>query len=92
MTMPRRVSDIVEHADSLAARFEQYSPGPDDKRDPEAYTALRQAALARAEAERSVQQAVQDARAAGFSWRSIGVVVGTSGEAARQRYSARQDA
>jgi hypothetical protein len=60
--------------------------------EPEAFTALRRAALARADAERSVQQAVTQARASGYSWRSIGAVIGTSGEAARQRYGATRNA
>ncbi|MDP9406921.1 MAG: hypothetical protein M3P95_03260 [Actinomycetota bacterium] len=90
--MPRSVSEILEHGAELAQRFEDYTPRPEDERDPQAYRALREAALTRAEAERSVQQAVTQARASGYSWRSIGAVIGTSGEAARQRYGATQDA
>ncbi len=87
--MPRSVKEILEHGDELAKRFEDYEPRPEDKRDPEAYLALRQAALTRAEAERSIQQAVTRARTSGYSWHSIGAVIGTSGEAARQRYGAK---
>ena len=90
--MPRTVPEILNHADDLAKRFEDYTPRPEDERDPQAFTALRQAALDRAEAERSVQHAVAEARARGYSWRSIGAVIGTSGEAARQRYGAAQEA
>lgn len=43
-------------------------------------------------AERSIAAAVTDARAHGFSWATIGTMLGTSGEAARQRYGAKQQA
>lgn len=41
----------------------------------------------RSAAERHMLAAVQAAREAGLSWAAIGSLVGTSGEAARQRYS-----
>jgi hypothetical protein len=92
MTMPRTVQDILDHADELARRFDTYEPTAADERDPATYKALRDAAMARAEAERSIAAAVADARAAGYSWASIGAMLGTSGEAARQRYGATQQA
>ena len=92
MTVPRTVQDILDHADDLARRFETYEPNAADERDPHTYTALRDAAMARAEAERSIAAAVVDARADGYSWASIGAMLGTSGEAARQRYGTRQQA
>ena len=49
-------------------------------------TALRLAAFKRASAERELGEAVAAARVADLSWRQIGEIVGTSGEAARQRY------
>ena len=39
-----------------------------------------------AQAERHVLDAIRGARDAGMSWAAIGNMVGTSGEAARQRY------
>ncbi len=90
--MPRTVQDILDHADELARRFETYEPAAADERDPRTYAALRDAALARAEAERSIAAAVVDARADGYSWASIGAMLGTSGEAARQRYGMKQQA
>jgi hypothetical protein len=90
--VPRRVSDILAHADELARRFEDYEPRPEDERDPAIYLALRDAVLTRSQAERAVAHAVAAARADGFSWASIGSLLGTSGEAARQRYGASQDA
>jgi hypothetical protein len=86
MTMPRTAQEIVKHGDDLAKRFEDYEPRVDDERDPEILAALRRSVLARSEAERSIQQAVTEARKHGYSWRTIGGLIGTSGEAARQRY------
>ena len=90
--MPRTVHDILAHADELAQRFEDYEPSSEDERDPAAFTALRDAALSRSRAEASVVAAVADARAHGYSWVTIGSLLGTSGEAARQRYGSSQKA
>ncbi len=90
--MPRTVKEILEHAEQLAERFEQYEPRAEDERDPQAFLALRDAAASRSEAERSVQAAVANARAQGYSWQVIGSLLGTSGEAARQRYVTKQKA
>lgn len=84
--MPRSVADILAHADELAARFEDYEPQPGDERDPAAVIALREAAVERSAAERHVRDAVATARKAGLPWATIGSYLGTSGEAARQRY------
>lgn len=84
--MPRTVEEILKHADDLAKRFEDYEPSADDKRDPQVFAALWGAVVARSDAERLIREAVESARASGFSWASIGSIVGTSGEAARQRY------
>lgn len=85
--MPRSVAEILQHADQLAARFESYEPDPSDEFDPAAASALRAAVMERSEAERHLIQALRQARAAQLSWSGIGAWVGTSGEAARQRYS-----
>jgi len=90
--MPRTIQDILDHGDQLAKRFEDYEPTRDDERDTDVFAALRQAVGARTEAERSIQQAVGEARSHGYSWRTIGSLIGTSGEAARQRYGVRQEA
>ena len=84
--MPRTVKEILDQADELAARFEAHEPDPDDVSDAAALRAVRQAFQARAETERRVTDAVSVARAEGHSWAAIGAMVGTSGEAARQRY------
>ena len=87
MSMPRTVDEILQHADELAARFEEYEPSEADELDTEAVARLRQAVQERSDAERHLLQAVQMARRSGMSWAAIGAFVGTSGEAARQRYA-----
>lgn len=82
--MPRTAQEILDNADELAARFEHGEP--DDLRDATALRVVREAFLARAETERTLRDAVVRARHDGHSWSSIGAMVGTSGEAARQRY------
>jgi hypothetical protein len=89
--LPRTVQEILDHADELAARFEDYEPDAADARDTAALKALRNAVLARSEAERDLAEVVRRAHDAGYSWRSIGNLLGTSGEAARQRYGNRRD-
>ena len=84
--MPRSVEDILKHADELAKRFEDYEPRAEDGREPDALSGLRRAVTARSDAERSIRDAVDRARQAGLSWALIGSAIGTSGEAARQRY------
>lgn len=84
--MPRTIDEIISQAEALAVRFEDHEPDADDIKDANDLREVRQAFLARAEAERRVTEAVVKARAAGHSWASIGAMVGTSGEAARQRY------
>lgn len=84
--MPRSVDDILAHAEELAERFENYEPQPGDERDPAIIIELRDAAIERSAAEQHVRAAVQHARAAGLPWATIGTYLGTTGEAARQRY------
>ena len=85
--MPRTVDEILQHADELAARFENYDPSESDELDAQAVALLRAAVLERSDAERHLVAAVRAARAAGMTWTAIGTLVGTTGEAARQRYS-----
>ena len=87
--MPRTVEEILAHADELAARFEHYEPNPADEIDAGAVALLRAAVAERSEAERHLLDAVRQARKLGMSWATIGALVGTSGEAARQRYASK---
>ena len=82
--MPRSIEEILEQADELAARFEAHEPG--EVVDASALRTVRSAFLERAQAERRLADAVSVARAEGHSWSTIGAMVATSGEAARQRY------
>ena len=83
--MPRTAQEILDRADELAARFEHHEPGG-DVREADALRSVREAFLMRADAERALNDAVVRARHEGHSWGSIGAMVGTSGEAARQKY------
>jgi hypothetical protein len=85
--MPRSTQEILDHADELAERFESYEPAEGDQRPVEEYM-LERAALDRARSERQVVDAVIAARAAGASWQKIGSLLGTSAQAAQQRYAA----
>jgi hypothetical protein len=84
--MPRSLQDILDRADLLADRFESHEPDPAEVRDATALRAVRSAFAELAEAEARLASAVSVARAQGHSWSAIGAMVGTSGEAARQRY------
>ncbi len=85
--MPRSIQEILDHADELAQRIEDYEPSPDDERPVEEYL-LERAAVARARGERQILEAVTTARAKGISWQRIGAILGTSPQAAQQRYGA----
>ena len=83
--MPRSIQDILDHADNLAQRFEDYEPDPADETSV-AELLLRRAALARAHTERQTAEAVGEARRAGLSWKRIGKELGISAQGAQQRY------
>ena len=87
--MPRSAEEILAHAEELARRFEDYEPGSGDVKDASALREVADSFARLAEAERSLADAVSTARAEGHSWAAIGAMLGTSGEAARQRYGAR---
>ena len=83
--MPKSIQDILDHADELAERLETYEPVPGDERPVEEYV-LERAVLSRARSERQIVDAVVSARSAEISWSTIGAILGTSGQAAQQRY------
>jgi hypothetical protein len=85
--MPRSIQEILDQADELAQRFEDYEPSDDDERPVEVYM-LQRAALTRAQSERQILDAVVAARSAGIPWAKIGSLLGTSAQAAQQRYGA----
>ena len=85
--MPRSLEEILEQAEELQQRFERHEPDRAKVRDAAPLSAVRQAAIKRARAEAGLADAVASARAEGHSWQAIGAMLGTSGEAARQRYA-----
>jgi hypothetical protein len=85
ITMPRSIQDILDHADELAKRFEDFDPDHAEEVAPEEYL-LQRAVIERARSEQHVIDAVIGARAAGMSWQAVGALLGTSAQAAQQRY------
>ena len=83
--MPRTIQEILDHADELAKKFEDSDPADGIER-PVSELLLRRAALARARTERQIVEAVEVARADGVPWAKIGALLGTSAQAAQQRY------
>lgn len=84
--MPRSLEEIIAHADDIADAFEAYEPAPEDEGKASPLVALRLAAVRRAKADRALLDAVSAARDHQVIWAAIGSAIGTSGEAARQRY------
>ena len=82
--MPRSLQDIIDHADTLADRFESAEPGRPADGAP--LRKLADLVEQRGRTESAISDAVIDAREGGLSWSAIGTILGTSGEAARQRY------
>ena len=85
----RSIEDIKARADEFADAFENYDPKPGDQDAPlpPAMT-VKLAAWRRGAAEKELAEAVRVARERSLSWREVGEAIGTSGEAARQRYGA----
>lgn len=79
------IRDIIDHAEELARRFEDYEPAAGDELPVEEYR-LGGAVLSRARSEQQIVDAVVGARSAGVPWTKIGEILGTSAQAAQQRY------
>ena len=85
----RSLADLIAHADELAEVFENHDPADEDFDAPlPPLMAVKLAAFRRAAAEKELAEAIHAARDAHLSWRELGRALGTSGEAARQRYAA----
>lgn len=69
-------------------RFEEHEPDAANMRDAGSLRKVRKAFQRRAATEQHLTDAVNAARDDGQSWAAIGAMLGTSGEAARQRYGA----
>ena len=83
--MPRSIQDILDHADELAKRYEDLDPDHAKEIPVEEYL-LQRAVVARARSEQQLVDTVISARGAGLSWQKIGAILGTSAQAAQQRY------
>jgi hypothetical protein len=88
--MPRSLQEILDNPEAYAAAFEAMGEDHSEVEIIDAAPLRRVLAAARARqrAEQEVLDAVREARQAGLPWMAIGSYLGTSGEAARQRYSA----
>lgn len=85
----RTIEEIKARADEFADAFENYEPKAGDREAPvPPVMAVKLAAWRRDAAERDLAEAVRAAREQRLSWREVGAAIGTSGEAARQRYGA----
>ena len=84
--MPRTAQEIMSQADHLAKHFEDHNPDSANVRDAASLRKIRKAFLRLAGAEEELLHAVLSAREDGQTWGAIGAMLGTSGEAARQRY------
>jgi hypothetical protein len=89
--MPRSLQEILDHAEELSRIAEEFEPTDEQLAYGRELAAVYRGARGTTEAEAALVEAVALARAAGAPWKDIGSVVGTSGEAARQRYSALVD-
>ncbi|MGQ0625553.1 MAG: hypothetical protein ACT4PP_13010 [Sporichthyaceae bacterium] len=81
----RELAD-AEDWDALAERFEQWEPEPGSWRDARPLGRIYAARTKRREADGELAQAVIDARAADLSWLLISSYLGTTADAARERF------
>ncbi len=86
--MRRDLGALIAHAEALADQFEGYEPKDEDfDAALPPVMAVKLAAFRRDAAERDLAMAVAAAREQKVSWRRLGEAIGTTGEAARQRYT-----
>lgn len=83
--MPRSLQEILDHADELTRQLQAHEPTGVGDAAP--LRAVGDAVTARAATERRIADTITVARKAGVSWSAIGAMLGTSGEAARRRYT-----
>lgn len=83
--MARTLDQIIANADAFAELFE--GAEPEDLRPVDPLDKLRLAAMRRGLLEKEILEVVRDARGSSATWDQIGEAVGTTGEAARKRYS-----
>lgn len=84
--MPKSTEEILAHADVLAKGFEDYEPSELELQFADQLADIHRWVVNRATAEKNIVDAIRSARKAGAPWDVIGSILGTSGEAARQKY------
>ena len=84
--MPRSLSDLIHQADFYAKQFEDYPTGSENAIDSDTFNALWAAGQQKSALENSIAVLGVKARSEDMSWKLIGQILGTTGEAARQRY------
>jgi hypothetical protein len=82
---PRTLEEILASLEEITGQLTQSANAPDDP-----LNAVAVAFASRARAEKLLADRIAEARAANCSWAAIGAMLGTSGEAARQRYGHRR--
>jgi len=90
MTMPHTHTKptAAEQAEATEKWLDSLDPAPLDFRDASHVRAIIATAGALATAEENFRKAVAEARAAGDSWTVIGAALGTSKQAAHERFRA----
>lgn len=85
--MPRSIEDLIAAQDEADANyFEHHFDGSEGRKDAAPLRAVAAAAAKVSQANRELVDAVTEARHQDCPWIAIGVMVGTTGEAARQRF------
>lgn len=84
--MPRSLNDLIKQGDFYAKQFEDFPTRAEDAIDLATFNALWAAGQQKSVLENSIAELVIKARLENMSWKLIGQVLGTTGEAARQRY------
>ena len=85
MEVPKSLEEIIARSEELADWFEQWD-GEGGVEVPVHEYLLMRAVRHRTRAEREIVEAVARARENGSTWATIGEILGTSAQAAQQRY------
>ena len=84
--MPRSLAELIKQGDFYAQQFEDFPTDAEDGIELETFKALWSAGQQKSVLENSIAELVTKARLENMSWKLIGQILGTTGEAARQRY------
>lgn len=87
--MPRTREQLEQAAAEAAAWLDQLDPATTPAEDIDDLRAIAEAVTDVAEAQARLEAAVRAARDRGRSWGRIGIALGTSRQAARERYEQR---